>query len=128
MRRSGTGSGGGYGSRPVTHVRAPKVEPKAYAKNPGGVAQYGSAIGNKITHVAGQTPYRGDPVNIGRGYQPPVGPTDNVAAVGVGGGRTTLHCGSQGTHGGVAGSPKPQGRAILSQYGPESSRPRNAES
>ena len=26
MRRSGIGSGGGHGSRPVTHTRAPKVE------------------------------------------------------------------------------------------------------
>jgi hypothetical protein len=57
--------------------------------------------------------YRGDSVNIGRGYQNPVGPTDNVAAVGVGGGRTVYHCGTQGQQGQVAGTPRPQGRDTL---------------
>jgi hypothetical protein len=44
----------------------------------------------------------------------------NVGKGGPGTGRDVHHCGSQGVHGGVAGSPKPQGRPILSQYGPES--------
>ena len=114
MRRSGTGSGGGLGMNKVTHRNAPKVEPKAHAKNPGGVAQYGSAVGNKVTSVTGHTPYRGDPVNIGRGYQPPGMISDPVKAVGVGGGRTIHHCGSQSTHGPTnPGMARPQPRGIL---------------
>ena len=124
MRRSGVGSGGGIGSRPVTHVSAPKVEPRAHAKNPGGVAQYGSAIGNKATSVRGETSYRGDPVNIGRGYEPPGMISDPVKAVGVGGGRTVYHCGSQDTHGQTnPGNPRSvPSRHILSSYGPDKSR------
>jgi hypothetical protein len=125
MRRSGTGSGGGYGSKPVTHVRAPKVEPRAHAKSPGGVSQYGEAIGTHVTNRT-ESGYRGDPVNIGRGYQPPVGPTDNVAAVGVGGGRTVMHCGQQGLHGAPAqGNPPAKNRDTLSEYGPDYHKPRS---
>jgi hypothetical protein len=46
--------------------------------------------------------------------------SDPVKAVGVGGGRTIHHCGSQDQHGPVAGAPKPSGRDILGSYGPES--------
>jgi hypothetical protein len=51
----------------------------------------------------------------------------NVGKGGPGTGRTTHHCGSQALFG-SGGPQKPAGRPILSQYGPESSRPRNDES
>jgi len=43
----------------------------------------------------------------------------NVGTGGPGTGRTTHHCGSQGTHGPVAGQPRPATPDILSQFGPE---------
>jgi hypothetical protein len=121
MRRSGTGSGGGYGSRPVRHVTAPKVEPRARGVNPSAVAQLGEHVGDKVTHVKGSTGYRGEPLVRGSGYSPPVGPTDNVAACGVGGGRTVMKSGSQQQYG-SGGAPEPAGRDILGAFGPESKR------
>jgi hypothetical protein len=44
------------------------------------------------------------------------------ANCGVGKGRTVMRSGGQGQHGGIAGSPKPAGRDILSSFGPESKR------
>jgi hypothetical protein len=47
---------------------------------------------------------------------------DRARDVGQGGpgvGYDIHRTGSQGQHGAVAGSPKPQGRDILSEYGPE---------
>jgi hypothetical protein len=87
MRRSGTGVGGGHGSRPVSHVKAPKAEPKAHRINESATAQIG------ISRFTGR-----DELREGRGYEP-VGPTDNIKAVGVGGGRTIYKSGGQGTHG-----------------------------
>jgi hypothetical protein len=102
MRRSGTGSGGGDGSRNVKHVSAPKTEPKAHSISPKGVSHLGAS------QFLGSLPLRD-----GRGYSPPVGPTDNVAAVGVGGGRTVMKSGSQGLHGkvdkGMPGLPSTRG-------------------
>ena len=117
MRRSGTGSGGGYGSRPVRHVTAPKAEPRARGINPSAVAQLGEHVGDHITNKSG-TGYRGEPLVRGSGYSPPVGPTDNVAACGVGGGRTVMKTGSQQQYG-SGGAPKPAGRDILSSFGPD---------
>ena len=54
---------------------------------------------------------------------PPIGPTDNVAAVGCGGGRTVMKTGSQQQYG-SGGAQKPAGRDILGAFGPESTRGR----
>ena len=113
MRRSGTGSGGGYRMNKHRDVRAPKAEPRARAINPSGVAQLGQHVGDHITHVKGSTGYRGEPLVRGSGYSPPQGPTDNVKAVGVGGGRTVMKSGSQCQTGDVAGSKPSPGRGIL---------------
>jgi hypothetical protein len=59
------------------------------------------------------TGYRGDPDFTRAGYSPPVGPTDNVKAVGVGGGRTIYEHGTQCQTGTVAGTRRPAGRGIL---------------
>jgi hypothetical protein len=108
MRRSGTGSGGGYGSRPVRHVTAPKAEPRPHARNPARVAQYGNAVGSHATEFGGRdTTYRGEPDFTRAGYSPPQGPTDNVKAVGVGGGRTIYEHGTQCQTGTNPGNPRP---------------------
>jgi hypothetical protein len=120
MRRSGVGSGGGIGNRKVVHSRAPKAEPRPRAINPSAVHQIGNLQGDHVTNK-GSTGYRGEELVRGQGYSPPVGPTDNVKAVGVGGGRTVYGCGTQDQHGQPAqGNPEPAGRDILSQFGPES--------
>ena len=106
MRRSGQGSGGGYGSRVVRHVTAPKTEPRPHARNPARVAQYGALVGDHVTNK-GSTGYKGDPDFTRKGYSPPVGPTDNVKAVGVGGGRTIYEQGTQCQTGTNPGNPRP---------------------
>ncbi len=63
-----------------------------------GVAQIGSVMGNHITEKSKILKNVPQPVHAGRGYMP-VGPTDNVKAVGVGGGRTVYRTGVQGQHG-----------------------------
>jgi hypothetical protein len=106
-------------------VRAPKVEPRPRAVHPGGVAQLGNKQGSHVTRGEDSN-YRGDPFYRGKGYATPVGPTDNVAACGVGGGRKVYASGSQGLTGNVApGNPPAQRGDILSQYGPDYRRPRN---
>jgi hypothetical protein len=104
--------GGGLHSRNVRHSTAPKVEPRAHAKSPGGVSQYGAHVGDHITNKSG-TGYRGDPVNIGCGYQNPVGPT-NMALSGPGAGREVMGSGGQGMHGatnpGMPGLPSTRGQ------------------
>jgi hypothetical protein len=87
---------GGLKSRNVKNVSAPKAEPRPNKMNVKGVSQIGQAIGNHATEgkrILKNVPQR---VYDGHGYSPPVGPTDNVAAVGVGGGRKIYSKGSQG--------------------------------
>jgi hypothetical protein len=102
MRRSGQGSGGGYGSRVVTHTKAPKVEPKAHARNPAAVAQYGAHVGNHRTAFGGgRTRYKGEPDFTRAGYSPPQGPT-SFSNIGPGGGREVMKSGQQSCHGAPA--------------------------
>jgi hypothetical protein len=109
MRRSGKGSGGGYGMNKHVERRAPKIEPKARAILPSAVNQLGGKVGDHATRT-GATGYRGEELVRGKGYAPPVGPTDNVKAVGVGGGR----CGTQGMTGEVnRGSPMPKSKSLF---------------
>ena len=119
MRRSGTGSGGGHGSKNIMHSRAPKTEPRPRAINPSAVNQLGNLLGDHITNKS-STGYRGENLVRGKGYSGPIGPTDNVKAVGVGGGRTTYHFGTQDQHGAPApGNPPAKNTDILSQFGPD---------
>jgi hypothetical protein len=121
MRRSGVGSGGGIGMNKNT---SPSVRTGSGARevHPGGVGQLGESQGSHITRK-GESGYRGEVLYGGRGMNPvPYGNEValNVGPGGCGTGRTLYgQAGSQGTHGPVAGSPKPQGRPILSQYGPD---------
>ena len=97
---------GGSGSNKVVQSKVAKSEPKARGVNVGATDMLGQA-------VAFQKPDLTD----GRGYTPPRGPTDNVAAVGVGGGRTIHQCGSQSAT--PAAKPMAKGHDILRDYGPD---------
>jgi hypothetical protein len=115
-------AGGGINSNKV--VQKPvKVGQRAEAINERGVSQIGSNLGNKATDKpgilkGGVEPFRGAP-------RPPGSPGgvelgNSVAArtvCGPGGSREVSKSGAQGQHGPVAGTPKPQGRDILSGYG-----------
>jgi hypothetical protein len=124
MRRSGTGSGGGYGSRNVVD-KPVRTGAGAKAAHVGGVSQLGNKVGDHITNKSG-TGYRGDPLFAGPGYNPVKYGNELATNVGRGGpgkGREVMACGSQGQHGQVAGTPRPQGRDILSQFGPDTRKP-----
>jgi len=87
--------GGGMGSRVVKNVGVRTGKP-AMVKNPGHVAQYGSAQGNHITD-RGSTGYRGDPPGM-RPASPNVklgNQTALEAGQGPGAGRSVSRCGSQ---------------------------------
>lgn len=118
MRRSGTGSGGGIGMNKHRDIRAPKVEPKPHGVRPAHVAQIGTALGDHMTERGKTVGGAFEPRNTA-GYTPPVGPTDNVAACGVGGGRKVYPSGTQATQGPVSGSAKPDLGPILSTFGPD---------
>jgi hypothetical protein len=104
---SGTGHrpGGGMGSNKVVERSAPKQEPRAHAVSVEAVSRYGTAQGNHATDSGGRIlPGGGRSLYAGPGYQGgPVGP--RPTAEGPGGGREIQHCGSQGQHGPVAGTP-----------------------
>src|SRR5262249_27604159 len=91
--RSGHRPAGGLHSRNVRHVTAPKVEPRAHARNPARVAQYGQMQGSHITHGK-ESSYRGEPDFTRSGYSPPQGPT-SFNNIGPGGGRTIYEHGTQ---------------------------------
>ena len=80
------------------------------------MAQIGIALGNHVTDHGKPRKGAFEPRNTG-GYTPPVGPTDNVKACGVGGGRDVHRSGSQGQQGPASGSAKPDLGPILSTFG-----------
>jgi hypothetical protein len=113
MRRSGTGSGGGIGMNKNVQ---PSVRTGSGSKSarPAGVAMFGQMQGSHVTSHR-ETNYRGEPLHGDRSFQP----TEFGNAIAArtvckpGGSREVLPMGGQGTHGPVAGSPRPQGRGIL---------------
>lgn len=118
--------GGGYGGREHKSVGVRDGQ-RGRAINERGVAQIGSSRGNHATERAGLLTEDIEPVR--RGLRPAGSPgaiplgnevATNVGKGGCGTGRTLYgQSGSQGTHGPVAGTPKPQGADILSSYGPD---------
>jgi hypothetical protein len=132
MRRSGVGSGGGYGSNKHVQVSV-KTGQRAQQYHQSGVSQFGEAVGDHITHRGQGTGYRGDPV---RGaYRSPGAPgsvplgnqiATNVGAGGPGKGRTVYGCGSQDMHGSAnPGNPPNKSTDILNQFGPNYKAPRS---
>jgi hypothetical protein len=113
MRRSGTGSGGGYGSSNVRHTSNPKAEPRARAINPSATNLLGNHIGDHVTHSGKSTGYRGEQLIRGAGYNAPVGPA-NMMPSGPGSGREVMRSGQQGQHGsparGAPGLPSTKGQ------------------
>jgi hypothetical protein len=102
-------AGGGINSRQVVHRPHGKTEPRANKYRPQGVSQLGQMQGSHITHDK-ESSYRGEPKRGGPGYNPPLGITDPVKAVGVGGGRTIYKTGSQCQTGTNPGNPRPNTR------------------
>jgi hypothetical protein len=99
--RSGHKPGGGIASRVNVQPRV-RTGTGSHSTRPAGVSQIGYAVGDHSTHSAKSTGYRGERLhNPSKNFQPvPFG--NQVAATtvcGVGGSRTTSHCGSQGVHG-----------------------------
>jgi hypothetical protein len=104
---SGHRPGGGLHSKQTVHKQAPKIEPRPHSINPKAVAEIGAS------QYWGQQELRD-----GKGYATPVGISDPVAAVGVGGGRTIYKSGSQ--QGLRPARELPAGRDMLSEFGAES--------
>ncbi len=112
---------GGIGSRVVKQGSVRTGDP-ARGINPGHVAQQGRALGNHATDAQGK---RLNPVEPKFTQSPPSVKLGNEVAKndgggGPGAGRTVMTTGSQGQRGAVAGSTKPAGRDILSDFGPDS--------
>lgn len=121
MRSSGTGSGGGIGSRNVTK-QSPRNGAPAREMRPKGVSQIGSSMGNHATDSGRILRGAVEPVRGARVGGVPLGNevAMNVGKGGPGAGRAVFANGSQGRHGRPKGSPPPAGRDILSAFGPES--------
>jgi hypothetical protein len=72
--------------------------------------------------IGQSTAFKKEQVDAGRAYNSG-GKYGNELALNSksapGQGRTIHSCGSQGTHGPVAGAPRPAGRDILSEFGPD---------
>jgi hypothetical protein len=123
MRRSGVGSGGGYGMN--KNVSPPvRTGSGSHSARPAGVAQLGNAWGDHSTSSGKSTGYRGEPLHSPeRNFNPvPFGNEValNVKGGGPGAGRTLYHCGSQSTHGATApGNPPAKNHDILRDFGPD---------
>jgi hypothetical protein len=122
MRRSGTGSGGGHGSKNVVH-KPVRTGAGAKAAHLGGVSQLGNKVGDHITNKAG-TGWRGDPLFAGPGYNPSKYGNEIAAKTvcGPGGSRQISQSGSQGTHGAVNPGKPSASREILREFGPDYKR------
>ncbi len=114
LRKSGVGAGGGIGNRTIKHSQGGrKVEPRSHGITPGHAGQIGTALGNKAQETGSKKLNPVVPPRIGA-YSPPVGANTNAKPTMYG------NCGTQSQHGPVAGTTKPQGRDILSEFGSES--------
>ena len=105
------GSGGGSNKLVAPGVKTGSPSRKS---SPGAADQLGQS-----------TAFKKEVVNSGPGYNAAKFGNEaalNVGKGGPGAGRTIMRSGSQGTHGAVAGAPRPPGRDILSQFGPEKSK------
>jgi len=127
MAMKGHVPGGGIASK--QHVQTPvRTGSGAREVRPGGAGQLGASQGSHLTNK-GDSGYRGEVLYGGQGMNPvPYGNAKalDVGPGGCGTGRTIYKTGTQQQYG-SGGPPKPEGRDMLSAFGPESSRPRNDE-
>jgi hypothetical protein len=92
-------SGGGLTMNKVSHVTAPKAEPRPHPVSLDAVSRIGSHVGVGSPPASLYNKIKAST---------PIGPSDNVAAVGVGGGRQVMRSGTQGVHGAsVSGVERP---------------------
>jgi hypothetical protein len=116
-------AGGGARSRTVTQ-RPVKTGAAGKRVSPSSVSQMGSAMGNHSTESARILRNPADPLYGGKGPAGSAAPLGNAVAAstkcGPGGSREVFRSGAQGQHGSVAGTPKPQGREILGDFGRDS--------
>ena len=106
--------GGGPASNKITRPNI-RTGTGSRGTRPAGVAALGNMVGDHATHVRGSTGYTGERLHNDKTFQPvPFGNEValNVGKGGCGTGRTIYKTGSQDQHGGVAGSPRPQGRGF----------------
>jgi len=123
MATSGHRPGGGIASN--KRVEKPvRTGTGSHGTNPGYVSQLGNKVGSHTRQ--GDTGYRGEEFHNRPSFDPVKFGNDIALNVGKGGPGTgrdpAMRSGSQGVHGPVAGNRAAQGRDILSQFGPESSR------
>jgi hypothetical protein len=125
-------AGGGIGSR-VNVEKPVRVGDRSRNVNPRSVSQIGQSLGNKATDSGGKTVR--NPTETFYGGRAPQGgpggiPLGNAKALDVGGGGVgkgrdyVSKSGSNCVHGPVTGTPRPQGRDILNDFGPDS-KPRS---
>jgi hypothetical protein len=116
------GPGGGMGSRAVGKPTQYFTGRPSQRVAPGGVSQFGEAVGNHITD-RGATNYRGDPVRMGSLPGPGSTQLGNAKALdvgkgGPGAGRVVLRSGGQ--HGLASPAPIGPTKDTLAEYGPDS--------
>jgi hypothetical protein len=121
---SGHRPGGGINSREA-HKQGVKVGRSAIEMRPAGVSQIGSSMGNRVTNSGRTLSGAVEPVQgkaLPQGLSVPLG-NQKALDVGKGGpGAGRVLYGQSGTnkqYGPAAGSPKPQGREILREFGPD---------
>ena len=122
--RSGPGSGKGGGThsgggRTPVKGSIRSGPPRASVVSPAGAAGIGVAVGNhaegKTVSAPKQPLYTGTKPGVPAGNAVAL----NVGKGGPGAGRVVHATGSQSQHGPAAGTPEPQGRDILSDFGPD---------
>lgn len=127
MKSSNRKVGGGIRSNVNREVGVRNGAPRR-EMSPRGVSQIGSSLGNHATERPGELKRAVEPVVTGkRGISVALGNevAKNVGAGGPGAGRTQYgKSGTQSVHGAPAGQPKPQGRDILNDFGPDSANVR----
>jgi hypothetical protein len=121
MAMKGHRPAGGIASR--QHVEKPvKTGSGSKGISEGWVTQRGQKQGSHVTDRR-ESSYRGEPKFTGKNFQPVKFGNEvslNVGKGGCGTGRTIYKTGSQDQHGQPAqGNPSPQGRDILSSFGPD---------
>ena len=114
-------AGGGINSNKLVHpgVRTGDLRK---GKNPRAVSQIGSSIGNHSTENRRTLTKAVEKMAGPRGISVPLGNeiATNVKGGGPGAGRVLYgQSGTNQVYGSVAGNPKPQGRDILSEFGPD---------
>lgn len=118
--------GGGIGSRQHRSVGVRNGTARPRGQNPRWTSQIGQSYGNKAMNRPGMMPTekvieKRRTGEVGLGARLGNELALNVGKGGPGTGRTLYgQSGSNQTYGPVAGSPKPQGRPILSEFGGES--------